>query len=241
MTALMAKKLSRSFGEEVAVDDIDLEIHPGEIHAIVGLNGAGKTTLMRLMLGMLRPGTGEATILGSVPRRRRLRCGERWGVSSKHHAPTPSSRFGEHHRQRPPPRGPRRLHADRSPPPSTTSSSVIGLTGAPPLCRWATVSVSVWRRPWSTSHRSWSWTSRPTHSTPQVWSSSGASERYAARDAAVFVSSHHLDQLARVAHRITVFTVVAVAGTLDPAGVDVEQQFFDLVYGYDLTHAEAGV
>ena len=63
MTALMAKELSRSFGEEVAVDDIDLEIHPGEIHAIVGLNGAGKTTLMRLMLGMLRPGTGQATKL----------------------------------------------------------------------------------------------------------------------------------------------------------------------------------
>ena len=67
----------------------------------------------------------------------------------------------------------------------------------------------------------------------------GLLERYAARDAAVLVSSHHLDQLARVAHRITVLHRGRVVGTLDPAGVDLEQQFFDLVYGFDLAHEKA--
>ena len=127
MTALMAKKLSRSFGEEVAVDDIDLEIHPGEIHAIVGLNGAGKTTLMRLMLGMLRPGTGQATILGSVAQQAPREVWRKVGhlieapcaypelTIRRTSPPAPSST-----------RSPPAPWRTRSPPPSTTSSSVIG-------------------------------------------------------------------------------------------------------------------
>ncbi|MGH8952622.1 MAG: AAA family ATPase, partial [Acidimicrobiia bacterium] len=57
---------------------------------------------------------------------------------------------------------------------------------------------------------------------------------YAGRGAAVFVSSHHLDQLARVAHRITVLHRGRVVGALDPGGNDLEQHFFDLVHRYDL-------
>jgi ABC-2 type transport system ATP-binding protein len=54
-----------------------------------------------------------------------------------------------------------------------------------------------------------------------------------ARGTAVLVSSHHLDQLARVAHRITMLHRGRVVGALDPGGVDLEQQFFDRVYGID--------
>ena len=65
MTAPLASfAVARAFGDETAVDGVDLEVHAGEIHAIVGLNGAGKTTLMRLLLGMLRPDRGRATVLG---------------------------------------------------------------------------------------------------------------------------------------------------------------------------------
>lgn len=60
-----AEGLSRAFGAERAVVDVDLVAQPGEVHAVIGLNGAGKTTLMRLLLGMLlRPDSGRALILG---------------------------------------------------------------------------------------------------------------------------------------------------------------------------------
>ena len=52
----------------------------------------------------------------------------------------------------------------------------------------------------------------------------------AARGAAVLVSSHHLDEVSRIAHRITVLHRGVVLGTLDPGGVDLERRFFDAVY-----------
>lgn len=66
MTApgILTRGLTRRFDGEVAVDDLDIEVRAGEIHAVVGLNGAGKTTLMRLILGMLRPDAGQALVLG---------------------------------------------------------------------------------------------------------------------------------------------------------------------------------
>jgi ABC-2 type transport system ATP-binding protein len=57
--------------------------------------------------------------------------------------------------------------------------------------------------------------------------------RRAADGAAVFVSSHHLDELARIADRITVLNAGVVIGSLDPAGVDIERSFFELVHDHD--------
>ncbi|MEM4536355.1 MAG: ABC transporter ATP-binding protein [Nitrososphaerota archaeon] len=51
-------------GGVVALDHVDLEIRPGEIHAVVGENGAGKTTLMNILFGVLQPDEGEIYING---------------------------------------------------------------------------------------------------------------------------------------------------------------------------------
>jgi ABC-2 type transport system ATP-binding protein len=63
---LTANKATRTFRNGAGVFDIDLELTPGQIVALVGLNGAGKSTLMRLLLGMLRPDHGDVLFNGST-------------------------------------------------------------------------------------------------------------------------------------------------------------------------------
>jgi len=71
MTELPAQAaaVTRTFGRFVAVDQVDLEVRPGEVVGLLGANGAGKTTLIRLLLGLLRPTAGEIWLFGEPPSR----------------------------------------------------------------------------------------------------------------------------------------------------------------------------
>ena len=60
--AVWSRGLVRRFGKEVAVDGIDLSIHPGEFYGLLGQNGAGKTTTIKMIVGLLRPNAGTAGI-----------------------------------------------------------------------------------------------------------------------------------------------------------------------------------
>ncbi len=59
---LRANAITKRFGRTLALDRVDFEARPGEIHALVGENGAGKTTLMNVLAGWLVPDSGEATL-----------------------------------------------------------------------------------------------------------------------------------------------------------------------------------
>ena len=59
------RQITTQFGNLTAVDHVDLDVHAGEIHAILGENGAGKTTLMNVLTGLLRPDSGQISLDGS--------------------------------------------------------------------------------------------------------------------------------------------------------------------------------
>lgn len=61
---LSLKGISKRFGSVAANTDIDLEIYPGSVHAILGENGAGKSTLMSILAGRYRPDRGEIRLQG---------------------------------------------------------------------------------------------------------------------------------------------------------------------------------
>jgi ABC-2 type transport system ATP-binding protein len=72
-TTIAATALTKRYGDRLAVDVLDLEVRAGEVFGLLGPNGAGKTTTMRMLLGLIRPDSGTATVLGeSLPPRRCL-------------------------------------------------------------------------------------------------------------------------------------------------------------------------
>lgn len=64
MKAVVTNKLTKKFGDFVATNAITFEVAQGEIFGFLGANGAGKTTAMRMLCGLLKPTSGEATVAG---------------------------------------------------------------------------------------------------------------------------------------------------------------------------------
>ena len=64
MLAIKTSNLTKSFGDNVAVNNLDLEIKKGELFGLVGPDGAGKTTTMRLLTAIMEPASGEAWVAG---------------------------------------------------------------------------------------------------------------------------------------------------------------------------------
>src|SRR5437764_14442490 len=61
---LRTEKLTKRFGDLVAVNAIDLEVGEGEVFGFLGPNGAGKTTTLRLLCALIAPSSGTAEIAG---------------------------------------------------------------------------------------------------------------------------------------------------------------------------------
>jgi len=68
-----ARNLKKSYGQVVALNGVNLQVHAGELLALLGPNGAGKTTLVRILLGLARADSGSARVFGDDPRLGRVR------------------------------------------------------------------------------------------------------------------------------------------------------------------------
>ncbi len=84
--AIIVSALGKRFGELRAVDELTLEVHPGEIFGLVGPDGSGKTTTMRILAGVLIPDSGYASVAGYDVGRD--------PEGAKHHLSYMSQRFG---------------------------------------------------------------------------------------------------------------------------------------------------
>ncbi|GLZ31651.1 ABC transporter ATP-binding protein [Lentzea sp. NBRC 105346] len=61
------EKLTKRYGDKTVVDAVELNVRAGEVYGFLGPNGAGKTTTIRMLLGLVKPTSGTARVLGEPP------------------------------------------------------------------------------------------------------------------------------------------------------------------------------
>ena len=219
--------VTRTFRGGAGVRDLQLEIVAGEIVALVGLNGAGKTTLMRLALGMLRPDSGTVRIggedLNAAPHAVWRAVGHLVEMPLAYPELTARQNL----------RAAARLH------------------GADPSC--ADEALRQWKlegyadrriRRLSLGNRQRVGLASALQHAPQLVILDEPSNaldpagvlvlrdallRRADAGAAVLVSSHHLDEVARIADRIVVMNSGRLIGELEPSASEIERVFFERV------------
>ncbi|MGE3742515.1 MAG: sugar ABC transporter ATP-binding protein, partial [Geminicoccaceae bacterium] len=85
--AAALRNVTKSFGGTVAVRDVSLELHPGEVLALLGENGAGKSTCVKLLAGVHRPDSGEVLLAGRPVHLQAPLDAQRRGVAVMHQHP----------------------------------------------------------------------------------------------------------------------------------------------------------
>ncbi|XAO68176.1 ABC transporter ATP-binding protein [Diaminobutyricibacter sp. McL0608] len=234
--------VSRSYRGGIGVNDLELQIRPGEVHALVGMNGAGKSTLMKVLLGMLRPDAGTVRI---------------GGQDIRHAGPDLWSRVGALVETP-------LVYPEFTVTASLLLSATLRRVASERRMRMVADAIVEFRldefsanraRTLSTGNRQrLGLASALQHQPDFVVLDEPTSaldpagtlllrdvlRRRAAAGAAILVSSHHLDEVARVADRITVMNAGRLIGGLDPGGVELERAFFALVLDDDEHHHPTG-
>jgi ABC-2 type transport system ATP-binding protein len=238
--AIEARGLRRHFGETVALDDLSLTVENGEIHAIVGLNGAGKTTLMRILLSMSATdpgGGGAARILGVNVDVAGAAVWSRVGHMIEYPLAYPELTV----RQNLVAAG--RLHGLTRPAAVAGTDRLLSELALTPWADRRSKALSLGNKQrlgiaCATIHDPQVLIlDEPTNALDPagILVVRAALQRAVARGAAVLVSSHHLDEVARIADRISVLHAGRIIGTLQPSIADLELAFFAMLHRFDDT------
>lgn len=232
MSALQIRRLAHRYDDTAVLHDVDLTVAPGEVHALVGFNGAGKSTLLRAALGMIRPQGGVVHIDG---------------VEVAHVDSTGWGRVG---------------HLIDTPfvyPELTVRENLWAaarLHGVPASAAGARADLDLELGPWA--DRRASTLSQGNRQRVGLGSALVHEPRLLVLDeptnaldpagvlllralllsrtaagVAALVSSHHLDEVARIADRVSVIHAGTIVGELDPHGVDLERAFFAMAHAAD--------
>lgn len=228
---MVLRAVSRTYRGGAGVSGVSLDVRAGEVHALVGLNGAGKSTLMKVLLGMLRPDRGTVCL---------------GGEDIRSAGPKLWSRVGQ------------MVETPLTYPEFTATENLLinaRLRGVPSPRRKAMVGQAIddFRLDDFADNRTRTLSSgnrqrlglaaalqhrpdfvvldEPTNSLDPAGTIllRDILRRRAEAGAAVLISSHHLDEVARVADRITVMNAGSLIGRLDPGGAELERAFFALV------------
>ncbi|MEV6137046.1 ABC transporter ATP-binding protein [Nocardia sp. NPDC051990] len=230
--------VSLRFRGGAGVHNLNFAVAAGEIVALVGLNGAGKTTLMRLALGMLRPQQGVVRLFGHPLRE------------------LPSAQWAQVGAL---------IEVPLAYPELTVRQNLriaCLLRGSDPRC--VQEAVALWQlapvadrrvRHLSLGNRQRTGLAAALQHHPRLIVLDEPSNSLdpasvivlrddltaRARDgAAILVSSHHLDEVARIADRILLTNAGRLIGELDTAGSDLERAFFERIRADDEQRAAAG-
>jgi ABC-2 type transport system ATP-binding protein len=235
-TALALADAVRTYGSLQALAGLSLDVQHGEIHAIIGLNGAGKTTVMKAVLGHTRLDAGEVRILGtSSPGPDQFAC---LGsvVDQPFGYPELTVRANIVHAAR--------LHGVNRVAAGQAADEWIDRLA---LHRWAqrrTRGLSLGNRQrlglaCAAAHDpDLLILDEPTNALDPagVLLLRDVLLEAAGRGAGVLVSSHHLDEVSRIADRITVIHAGRVVGALEPGQMQLEVAFFAMVRDWDERH-----
>ncbi|MEQ1768831.1 MAG: sugar ABC transporter ATP-binding protein [Devosia sp.] len=81
------RHIAKSFGATQALEDVSLELFPGEVHALLGENGAGKSTLIKIITGVHQPDRGDIILDGNTVSMRNAAEGQRLGIAAIYQEP----------------------------------------------------------------------------------------------------------------------------------------------------------
>ncbi|HKY55722.1 MAG TPA: ATP-binding cassette domain-containing protein, partial [Anaerolineales bacterium] len=84
---LQMRHISKRFDTTQALDDVSLDLYPGEIHALMGENGAGKSTLIKIMTGIYQPDAGEILLDGQTIRVANSVDAQAYGIAAIYQEP----------------------------------------------------------------------------------------------------------------------------------------------------------
>lgn len=232
----------RRHGARTALSGMSLAVSPGEVVAMIGLNGAGKTTALRVLTGRLRPAAGTARVLGHDPARLPVEAARRFGHVVGVPLVDPALTVTENLRVAALLQGVAR---------GAVEEAAAAVADRLDLTAWACARA----RALSLGNAQRLGVACAVVHSPEVLvldePTSALDPRgvvlvrelvreRASAGAAVLVSSHHLDEVARVADRVLVVHGGRVVGALDPGGTELERRFFDLVLAADTAAGAAG-